>query len=92
MHIRLSNGIHVTDKVDASGAISLDGGARGIFVGGKVDASGSIDITGNVVVVGAIKSSGKIRIRAGNQMQAMKLGTKVECYGGCTIEGHVESR
>jgi len=93
---RLSNGINVTEKVDASGAISLNGGERGIFVGGKVSSSGAIDIVGKVEILGPIKASGAIRIRSaeakgdGKQVK-MKLGTKVEASGSVSVEGNVES-
>ena len=93
---RLSNGINVTEKVDASGAISLNGGERGIFVGGKVSSSGAIDIVGKVEILGPIKASGAIRIRSaeakgdGKQVK-MKLGTKVEASGSVRVEGNVES-
>ncbi len=89
---RLKNGISVADKVDCSGACSLDGGSRGIFVGGKVNASGAIDITGRVEIVGPIKSSGRIRIQSGGEKALMRLGSKVECSGACIIEGNVETR
>ena len=88
---RLKNGINVSDKVDCSGACSLDGGMRGIFIGGKVSASGAIDITGPVEIVGPIKSSGRIHIRSGGEKAPLKLGSRVECSGACLIEGNVET-
>lgn len=96
----LSNGIHISEKLDASGAVSLNGGERGVFISGKVSSAGAIDITGRVEVVGSIKASGSVRIRstAGESKEksdgkrvVMMLGTKVEA-SSVSMEGDIEVR
>lgn len=89
-HSRLRNGIHVAEKVDASGAILLDGTIRPIFIGGKCDASGAISIIGDVHIIGDLKSSGRISLKsvAGKEANVVVEG-RVASNGAFMIEGDV---
>jgi predicted acyltransferase (DUF342 family) len=83
---RIQNGVRVEEKVDASGSLSIDGGEQGVSIAGKVAASGNIEITGWVEIGGDVKSNGQVKIRS-FKGKMVKVGGKIDCSGGCLIEG-----
>lgn len=88
-------GVHIFDKVDASGPCKIDGGTDGgVIVGGKVHSSGYIQLRGNVYVGGELSCSGKVSIinvkpGQGGKMGTVKVGGKIGGSSGCSLEGDV---
>lgn len=69
--------------------MTLEGGVLGIQIQGKVSSSSTISINGWVEIAGDVKTSGQVKIRSTNGKEdgMVKIGGKIDCNGGCVIEG-----
>jgi cytoskeletal protein CcmA (bactofilin family) len=90
--VRLSDGISVGEKVNASGHVVLEGGEKGIHIVGKVSASGYIQIKGWVVIDGDVDCSGNCKIQSYGPVgskHSVRIAGKVKPNGMLTVEGDV---